>query len=143
MSLKIITNKSKIDSKYVDYNDLYFQSMSLRNDDLTSEILKRIDKAHYASELTFTGRDEMLGALNKSLLSTGCKTLLNIIYNPSICFSVAECGPNALETLSIIKDGIIYWERPVLFLTEDLSCDIEYDGNHYNCYMNFLDEVMK
>lgn len=145
MALKILTKKDELKknaTKYIDYNDIYFQAMSLRNDKITEKILQYIDHAHYASADTFIGRDKELGALNKSLLSTGCKTLLNIMYNPNVCFSVAECGPNALEALSFINDGIIYWENPVLFLENDMECNIEYDGKHYGKYLDFLHDVM-
>lgn len=145
MSLKIITDKAileKTGTRYVDYNDMFFQSVSLRNTEITNVILQRIDKAHYASEDTFIGRDKALGALNKSLLSSGCKTLLNIAYNPDICFSLAECGPNALECLGILNDGIVYWENPVLFLIKDTECNIEYNGELYSRYTDFLNKVM-
>lgn len=145
MSLKIITDKTIVEEmkiKYVDYNDLFFQSMALIDNEITAKILQIIDKARYANHDSFIGRDEVLGAMNKSLLSSGCKTLLNIAYNPNICFSVAECGPNALETLSIINDGIIYWENPVLFLVEDVACNIEYNNKQYTKFMDFLRDAM-
>lgn len=145
MSLKIITDKTTVEEmkiKYVDYNDLFFQSMTLIDNEITTKILQIIDKARYANQDSFIGRDEVLGAMNKSLLSSGCKTLLNIAYNPNICFSVAECGPNALETLSIINDGIIYWENPALFLVEDVACNIEYNNKQYTKFMDFLSDAM-
>lgn len=141
MSLKVITDKKDI-NRVVDYNDIYFNKIHLENNSITTKIMEEIDKAHYSSESTFIGRDKSLGALNKNLLSTGCKTLLNIAYNPNVCFSVAECGPNALYALSKLDNGIIYWENPVLFLTEDTKCDIEYKGKHYNKYSDFLSKVM-
>lgn len=145
MSLRIITNADELNkdtSKFVDYNDIYFQSITLKNDEITNKILQYIDKAHYSSENTFIGRDIALGALNKTLLSTGCKTLINIAYNPKVCFSVAECGPNALEALSFIDNGIVYWENPILFLTHDIKCNIEYNNIHYYRFMDFLNCVM-
>lgn len=141
MSLKVITDKKDI-NRVVDYNDIYFNKIRLENNSITTKIMEEIDKAHYSSESTFIGRDKSLGALNKNLLSTGCKTLLNIAYNPNVCFSVAECGPNALYALSKLNNGIVYWENPVLFLTEDTKCDIEYKGKHYNKYSDFLSKVM-
>ena len=114
MSLKIITNRqelNEIDVKFVDYNDMFFQSLALRDDEMTKTILQNIDNAEYASEDMIIGRDKKIGALNKSCLSTGCKTLLNIIYNPNVCFDVAECGRNALEMLSVIKDGMIFFGK--------------------------------
>lgn len=142
MSLKIITDKNDIQCKYVDYNDIFFQSVPLIDSEITKRILSSIDRAEYASKDTFIGRDRTLGALNKALLSSGCKTLINIAYNPNICFSVAECGQNALKELACIHDGIIYWDKPMLFLLEDVECDIEHKGIHYTKYMDFLNKVM-
>lgn len=79
MSLKVITDKKDI-NRVVDYNDIYFNKIRLENNSITTKIMEEIDKAHYSSESTFIGRDKSLGALNKNLLSTGCKTLLNIAY---------------------------------------------------------------
>ncbi|MDE7307768.1 MAG: DUF4869 domain-containing protein [Lachnospiraceae bacterium] len=59
----------------------------------------KIDKAEYTTSLTFLERTNILGNLNKSMLSTETKTLLNIINHPDICFNVAECGNNALQFL--------------------------------------------
>lgn len=145
MSLTIITDKNQLNTsnlKFVDYNDIYFNSVQLQNNETTEKILQHIDKAHYLSENTFLGRDKELGALNKTLLSTGCKTLLNILYNPDTCFSVAECGPNALESLSYINNGIAYWDKPVLFLIQDMECDIIHNNKHYSKFMDFLDSVI-
>ena len=145
MSLWVITDKQELISsgiKYVDYNDVFFDGALLKDNKLTRQILECIDKAKYFNQNCFVGRDPQLGALNKSCLSTGCKTLLNIANNPTICFDVCGCGDNALEALSFIHDGIIYWENPVLFLTQDLECDIEYKGEHFSKYTHFLQEVM-
>lgn len=145
MSLKVITDSTELKKnniKVVNYNDIFFQSVSLENNDLTEKIMSTIDKAHYSSKDTFTGRDESLGRLNKSLLSTGCKTLLNIAYNPNTCFDVRECGPNALEALKFIDNGMIFWENPILFLTKEEDCNIEYNNKQYSKFGDFLNEVM-
>ena len=44
--------------------------------------------------------------------------------------------------LSKLDNGIVYWENPVLFLTKDTECNIEYKGKHYNKYSDFLSKVM-
>lgn len=145
MSLNIYRNIEDIPKniKYIDYNDLFFESTQLNSDSLTSYILNTIDKATYNSPDTFIGRDKNLGALNKENLSTGCKTLLNIISNTDKCFNVAECGQNCLEMLAYIKDGNILWKLPVLHcILDGKHCDINIDNKHFSNFDNFIEYIM-
>ena len=41
-------------------------------------------------------------------LSTGCKTVLNVMYNPDKVFCIKECGENALEALYRLSRGAVY-----------------------------------
>lgn len=59
----------------------------------------------YNSPATFIGRDPSLGALYKQHLSTGTKTLLNVLNHPDKCFSTIECGYNALTLLMGFTEG--------------------------------------
>lgn len=128
--------------RVVTNNDLFFNARtSIKNNDLTSDILSTIDKARYNSEFTFIGRTPELGALNKSMLSTGAKTLLNIISYPNVCFDTVCCGDNALEFIPKIKDGHAIWEIPVLAYTGSPDCDMEYGGIHYTDFYKFLHAV--
>lgn len=144
MSLNIFTKKQDIpkEMKFVDYNDLFFNSIPLKNDETSRTILSRIDKARFNSSNTFIGRDESLGSLNKVMLSTGCKTLLNIASNPDICFDVVECGQNALEVLPIIHNGNVFWRNPALFLIDDVECDICVDKKHFTKFSEVLKYLM-
>lgn len=127
MSLKVYTRKEDIPShiKYINYNDKFFSSIELKDDNVTREVLGKIDKAEYNSKDTFVGRDKSLGALNKNLLSTGCKTILNIASHPEMCFDVIECGQNALNCLTLLKQGHILWTFPVIITDKNSICDIE------------------
>ncbi len=133
MSLKVYTHKSEIPShiKYINYNDKFFSSVELKDSNLIRNILDKIDKATYNSKDTFIGRDKALGALNKNLLSTGCKTILNIASNPEICFDVIECGQNAIKCLTLLTQGHILWTLPVLITDIDDTCDIEINGKKF------------
>ena len=144
MSLTIFTDKNKIpkEMKFINCNDIFFGSVSLTNSDKEKEILYKIDKAQYNSADTFIGRNKNLGAIYKDKLSTGCKTLLNILYNPDICFNVVECGHNALELLSTLTEGYVYWEFPVLHILDDPDCDIVIDGLHFTKFLDFLGYTM-
>ena len=105
MPLIVYTNKKDVEDSGKDLimiNDLFFDAETvLKNSELVSKILEDIDKAKYNSDLTFIGRTKELGALNKSMLSTGTKTLLNIIQHPDKCFNVCECGNNKFITFNI------------------------------------------
>ena len=55
-------------------------------------------------------------------LSSGCKTLLNIVKHPDKVVCVEECGPNVLKYI-FAMDGIkIYMSRPTL---AEISDDVE------------------
>lgn len=62
----------------------------LDSGDICTGVLKVIDKAVYNSPATFIGRDTSLGALYKQHLSTGTKTLLNVLNHPDKCFSTMQ-----------------------------------------------------
>lgn len=113
----------------------------LSNTDVVSDILSVVDKAKYSSDLTFIGRTKELGALNKSMLSTGTKTLLNIINYPDRCFNVVECGNNALQFIPRLAEGHILWELPVVVCRDRFECDIDYRGRHYVDFHEFLAQV--
>ena len=144
MSLIIYTNRKDIpsDVRYIHSNDTFFNSVSLKNSATTEKILKDIDKAQYNSPITFIGRDMQLGALNKNNLSTGCKTLLNIISNPDKCFNIIECGKNVFRLLPLITTGHILWQYPVLHVIGTSECDIIIDNKHFIDFKQFLSYVM-
>lgn len=146
MSLKIYRSADEVPSgiKVVDNNDLFFNARTLLSDtDLVSDILSVIDKAKYSSGLTFIGRTKELGALNKLMLSTGTKKLLNIISYPDRCFNVVECGNNVLHFIPKITEGYILWEYPLISYNGVADCNIEYKGRQYKNFYTFLERVSK
>lgn len=144
MCLTIYTQKEDIPSniKFINYNDKFFGSVQLSNDKLCQKIMNAVDNAQYSSPNTFIGRDKELGELNKEHLSTGCKTLLNIVNNPDMCFDVVECGQNALSLLCEIKEGHILWETPVLHYRGNAKCNICIDEKYFDDFREFLKYVM-
>ena len=48
-------------------------------------------------------------------LSSGCKTLLNIVKHPDKVVNVEECGPNVLRIIFTMDNIRIYMSRPTLF----------------------------
>lgn len=143
--LKIYTSiedVQKDNKELIRINDSFFNSeTSIIDSLLVRDILTLIDKAEYNSDLTFIGRTKKLGALNKNMLSTGTKTLLNILSFPDICFDVCECGDNALSFLPKIREGNILWELPIAIYQGEPACDIECNGQHFTNFYKFLESV--
>ena len=55
-------------------------------------------------------------------LSSGCKTLLNIVKHSDKVVNVEECGPNVLKVIFTMDNIKIYMSRPTLF---DIPDDAE------------------
>lgn len=144
MSLRIYTDKKEVpaNTEVIGYNDKFFDGVLLSNDEISSIVMNKIDHATYNSPTTFIGRDKSLGALNKEHLSTGCKTLLNIITNPDKCFDVVECGQNALALIPFIKEGNILWEVPILHYRGNAKCDIIIHDKRFTDFRRFLSYIM-
>ena len=82
-----------------------------------------IDGSELLSKYKIRSRFEDI-TLNTDQLSTGCKTVLNVLYFPDKVFCLKECGNNALE--------ILY------------SCLLYTSGRNINKYHRFLhDEIKK
>ena len=149
MCLKIYTRKKDIPkgTRCEICNDRYFKGMELHNDEVTKKILKEIDNAYYYSSRAFIDRGKSPGAIDIDQLSTGCKTLLNIVYNPETCFSLIECGHNALEAaLTILSQGIALWEYPSFIVTNIKECNVEIDGRKFTNTMQvarYFEHLMK
>ena len=137
MSLNLYTSIEDVpkDLKLVDYNDALFGIHTPRNNSEFEKIaLRDIDKATYVSSDVFLGRTKSIGGLYRDSLSTGCKTVLNVEKNPvGYCFDLLECGQNALNTLKYLNKGSVLLKSKILLPRgNDLSCDINYKGIHYN-----------
>lgn len=145
MSLNVYTDKKLIPRgmNFINFGDMFFDvNTSLSDDDLVRNILWHVDKAKFNNENSFVSRVPNIGALNKSCLSSGTKTLLNIISHPDVCFNVESCGGNALEFIPRITSGNIYWKLPVLNYSGSSECDIILNGGkHYIDVYAFLEAM--
>lgn len=147
--LTIYRSKENIPNsiKYVKDNDAYFDAKSkLLNNDLVKEVLLKIDGAEYVSQDVFLGRNKKLGGLNKIHLSTGAKTLINILNKDNVCFDVVECGINALDLLPMLSEkvnGHIVWKDCLYPFAKNCSCDISYNGKYFYEVFDFIKEVAK
>lgn len=94
--------------EYIELNDLFFNQTTVQILDVQAEkIVDFIDSARlvgkYKMESKFNGI-----TLDVDCLSTGCKTVLNVLYFPDKVFCLKECGDNALEVLYSLEHGTVY-----------------------------------
>ena len=144
MSLTIYSAKHKPpkDVNVITQNDVYFNgAVELTGSEIGSKVLSYIDKARYCSSRSFYSIATSTVPVDKNQLSTGTKTLLNVLNAPEICFNLCECGDNALELLPLITDGKVYWEIPFVAYTGNPDCDIIYGGKKYTDFYDFLGTI--
>ena len=113
------------DKKYVELNDIFFnQNTVCKIDDRANAIVEKIDASKligkYKIESKFSGV-----TLDVDRLSTGCKTVLNVLYFPDNVFCKKECGENALEVFYELEKGAVYSDYAVIpfDMNEAMVCD--------------------
>lgn len=114
--ITVFKNKRDIpgDMDYVELNDLFFnQNTVSKLDDRANAIVEKIDASKligkYKMESKFNGV-----TLDIDCLSTGCKTVLNVMYFPNMVFCMKECGDNALEVLYGLETGAVYSDYAII-----------------------------
>lgn len=112
----IYKNKNDIplNMEYVELNDVHFNKNTvMKLDERAVDIIERIDGSKlvgkYKIESKFNGV-----VLDIDRLSTGCKTVLNVLYFPDKVFCMKECGENALEILYGLEQGVVYSDYAVI-----------------------------
>ena len=96
------------DNEYIELNDIFFnQNTATRLDDKAAKYIQLIDVSELISKYKIRSRFEDI-TLNIDQLSTGCKTVLNVLYFPDKVFCLKECGNNALEILYSFEEGYVY-----------------------------------
>ena len=104
----------KKDSKdWIIQNDLYF-NLNTGNEEMTENeknLILQVDEAKLTSDKHIETRYG-LGTIRN--LSSGCKTLLNIVKHPDKVVCVEECGPNVLKIIFAMDNIKIYMSRPTL-----------------------------
>ncbi len=108
--ITIFKNKNDIpqDMEYVELNDIYFnQNTASMLNDKAEKIIEIIDESKLISKYKICSKFNGI-TLDIDKLSAGCKTVLNVIYNPDKVFCLKECGNNALEVLYSLTTGNVY-----------------------------------
>ena len=108
--IDIYTNK--IDSKdWILQNDLYF-NLNTGNEEMSQkeiDLIWQIDEAKLTPDKHI---ETKYGLGTFRILSSGCKTLLNIVKHPEMVVCVEECGPNVLKMIYQMDNIKIYMSRP-------------------------------
>lgn len=102
------------DMEYVQLNDIYFNEVTCDLlDDRAADIIKQIDSSELIGKYKIRSRfgDDIL---NIDKISSGCKTVLNVLYNSDKVFWLLDCGENALEVLYGFEKGNVYSETPMI-----------------------------
>ena len=128
------------DSKdWIFYNDLYF-NLNTGNEDMSQkeiDLIQQVDEAKLTPDKHIETKYG-LGTIRN--LSSGCKTLLNIVKHPDKVVNVEECGPNVLRIIFTMDNIKIYMSRPTLFdIPDDAKIrfndsDIVTGGRGYNAW---------
>lgn len=108
--ITIYKNKREIPQgmEYVELNDVFFnQNTVMKLDDRAEEIIRQIDGAQLIGKYKILSKFHGV-TLDVDHLSTGCKTVLNVLYNTEKVFCMKECGDNALEMLYRLEQGYVY-----------------------------------
>lgn len=122
------TNRNFPNIICVDVNDVYFNSITSQLiDDRARAIISKIDGAVLEEKYKIRSKfNDTLLDIDK--LSTGCKTALNVLYNPLVLVNIKECGDNALEVIFGMEDGSIYSDYPMIpFDFEEVKV-VDYKG---------------
>lgn len=108
--IRIFKNKRNIPQgiEYIELNDLFFnQNTTSQLDGQANPIIEAIDGSTLLGRYKICSRFDGV-ALGVDQLSTGCKTVLNVLYYPDKVFCLKECGNNALEILYGLEKGNVY-----------------------------------
>lgn len=115
------------DVKVVKSNDSYFNAHTkIQDSDFCRTVLKEIDKAERVSDKSFKGRSDRFADLDRQFLSTGTKTLLNIVQNPNILVE---------NMISLYKDKSVNKHNATLVFTTHYCEVLDQMGRQDNIWI--------
>ena len=134
-----IYTEKKNSKDWIIKNDLYF-NLNTANEEMTSEEIKMIQEVDEAKVTADNHIETKYGLGTIRNLSSGCKTLLNIIKHPEKVICVEECGPNVLKRIFEMDNIKIFMSRPSFVEIPDNAMlrfndkDIVLGGKGYNTW---------
>lgn len=134
-----IYTEKKNSKDWIIKNDLYF-NLNTANEEMTSEEMKMIQEVDEAKVTADNHIETKYGLGTIRNLSSGCKTLLNIIKHPEKVVCVEECGPNVLKRIFKMDNIKIFMSRPSFAEIPDNAMlrfndkDIVLGGKGYNTW---------
>lgn len=114
--IKLYTDKNLLSGKLVNDNEGWFCDKTMNLKDFPDiEGIKKVEAFEMAKyNDKFLLWETEFGTSTHSQLSTGAKTLLNIIHNKDVVFDLAGCGDNAIKEIFKIDDRTVYSEFVVM-----------------------------
>lgn len=114
--ITIYKNKSDIPAgmEYIELNDIFFNQYTVSElDERADKIVGEIDNSKLVGKYKIESKFSRV-VLDVDRLSTGCKTVLNVLYFPDKVFCLKECGDNALTVLYHLQAGSVYSDYAVI-----------------------------
>lgn len=108
-----IYTEKKQSNNWILQNDLYF-NLNTGNEEMSQNEINMIQLVDGAKLTADYHIETKYGLGTIRNLSSGCKTLLNIIKHPDKVVCVEECGPNVLKIIFSMDNIKIYMSRPTL-----------------------------
>ena len=102
-----IYTEKKDTKDWIIKNDLFF-NLNTSNEEISDNevaLIKQVDDAKLTADKHIETKYG-LGTIRN--LSSGCKTLLNIVKHPDKVVNVEECGPNVLKIIFTMDNIKIY-----------------------------------
>lgn len=96
------------------FNDLFFNKYTAEKlDERAVNIIYAIDHSKMVDQFSVQSRFDG-SLLNIDKLSSGCKTVLNVMYNEDKVFDIRECGENAVDAIYELRAGNITCSYPLI-----------------------------
>ena len=96
------------------FNDLFFNKYTAEKlEERAVNIIYAIDHSKMVDQFSVQSRFDG-SLLNIDKLSSGCKTVLNVMYNEDKVFDIRECGENAVDVIYELGSGNITCSYPLI-----------------------------
>ena len=127
----------------IDSNDILFNYDLYNNmnvSPLIRNIMKSIDGAKYLQGMDMRSKFGNITSMEN--LSTGCKTVINIVNHPEAIINCIECGDNVLhKILRHLKMGNVLFE--IIPSNADMLIDVNIITKQGNQVVNSLSEFIQ